>query len=95
MKLLEKIKDDYAKERDCDDWIDLLMELPITKDKLNVYDEVAKRYAKAVLERAADNALLCVDDMNLKDGLRFKKSFEHDRFYITVDKQSILNTDLE
>lgn len=92
MKLLDKIKDEYAKELHCEDWIELLMEITIMQEELDVHDEIAKRYAKAILERAAENAKIKV-----MDETGFSYTTDYDVFkniIVEIDKQSILNTDL-
>lgn len=86
MTLLEKIKDEYAKELHCQGWIELLMEITIKQEELDVHDEIAKRYAKAVLERAAENAEIDTQ-YSISDGRINKIS-------CSVKKQSIINTDL-
>lgn len=76
MALLDKIKDEYVKEKYGFDYSHpFYTEID--------FDEIATRYAKAVLKRAAENVKISVKER--VDGTKF----------IAVIKESILNTKLD
>ena len=78
MATLEDIKNEYAKENWKQDWADLASW--ITPTELE-FDEIAKRYAKAKLEEAAERATVEVEGY-----------FNHE---MVVNKDSIINTPLD
>lgn len=87
MALLDKIKDEVANDNGWDDWHQMeysdLESWEVAEIRANLINEIATRYAKAVLERAAENVKISVKER--VDGTKF----------IAVIKESILNTKLD
>ena len=83
---LKEIKEQYAKEKDSDDWSTFILDYGISDDDVT---EISKRYSKAKLEEAAARAKLKVINNGKYDAAALNN------FLYIVDKESITNTPLD
>lgn len=83
--MLQEIKDQYADSRGYVDWEDYYVN-NLDESVEALVGEIAKRYAKAKLEEAAENATTTM--ITLPDG-------PYDNHFEVVDKYSITKTPLD
>lgn len=99
MGTLERIKDEVASEQNYHDGFGNKITdwgtFAAMYGKHDTFiDEIAKRYAKAILEKAAENAKVKIKDIVNLDGFEFQDRTVRKINYV-IDKESITSTELD